>query len=811
MAEAGTVVVPVIPSVSAFLPTLERALAPALAKLKTEFTSAGTGLSQAMTGVGLAAGAVFAGLSIKGVTAFQDIAGEVRTLETQLGTTAEQASILRAQADAVGVSTTQLSAGFSTLGKKIVANDDVLAQYGVEVARTADGQVDFGATLLSISDIFQAMPPGVDRTAAAMALFGRSGKALLPLLSANSDELASFAANAEAAGLIMSEQDVQASRDFAIAQRELGAAFEGIAVSLGRALVPLLTRLAEILRVALDIVGPFLPQIRNLFVAFLAYKALTFIPALFEDMVTNLEELATVTGVTAAAQTAASTAVATTGAAAATGAVQLRLFSEAELAAGTAGGAAAAGGLSALLSKLGQVLPLLLRFAPGLIGIGGIQVPSMDTRGVTDAIATMGKLHTQLGSTQQDWEDLTARIEKGTGVQDLNVQAVKVATLQMIPYAEALHTVAEAARDAAAAQTEFNRVDTAQAVESTRQVLHSFGTDIESLGTLTGTSSRDVAANITGMVRDVKGALHKDDAVAAAKAWAHGIAAQLATAKEAFRTMAAGIAEQLGFVSGAFSTFVGDSSVSLHEFEGKLDHALTAQKRFTSDLTTLLDSGGKGFAILGQQFLDAGAAGATRLHQLVNAPKEVQAAFARLARTSNSLATSASQVLAHKLGGTLRDIRGFFEDLTRAIEKKLDIDIDGSDIVTAKKDTDKLGQSILNLTKTPFVVTAKADTSAADNAFQSFISRWAGTQITLFGLLDIAPVDGHATGFHQTVTKPTLMLVGERGPERVDVTPSRDTGPSGPGGSGAASLRIDWRHNRGDLQGELDQLDRMAL
>jgi len=244
----------------------------------------------AVTGIA-GIGVALTALMVKGVATFTNVAAEVRKLEGQLGTTAEQASVLRAQGEALGVDVDQLSTGFGILAKHLVANDDVLQQYGIDVVRTADGQVDFQAVLAQLSETFSGMGPGVDRTAAAMNLFGRSGKSLLPLLAANSDELATFAANAEKAGLIMSQADVDAARALTIAQRELGQAWEGLQVQLARAVIPMLTDLAHIVTVAVRELAPFLPLIRNIGLAFLGWKALTFIPDLLENIASGLDAL----------------------------------------------------------------------------------------------------------------------------------------------------------------------------------------------------------------------------------------------------------------------------------------------------------------------------------------------------------------------------------------------------------------------------------------------------------------------------------------------------------------------------------------
>src|SRR5439155_4358065 len=71
-------------------------------------------------------------------------------------------------------------------------------------------------------------------------------------------ELARLAQHAKEAGLIMSEDDVQAARALGIAQRELSASVKGLELGIGRALVPTLTELATSLTTVTNNLRPAL-------------------------------------------------------------------------------------------------------------------------------------------------------------------------------------------------------------------------------------------------------------------------------------------------------------------------------------------------------------------------------------------------------------------------------------------------------------------------------------------------------------------------------------------------------------------------
>src|SRR5207244_13416047 len=106
------------------------------------------------------------------------------------------------------------------------------------VKRTSNGQVDFLATLGNVADRYKQMPAGVDRTALALNVFGRSGKDLIPILNKGSAGLRDLYQEAERMGLVFSQKDLDATRELAIEQRKLNEAITGIEVAIGKAALP---------------------------------------------------------------------------------------------------------------------------------------------------------------------------------------------------------------------------------------------------------------------------------------------------------------------------------------------------------------------------------------------------------------------------------------------------------------------------------------------------------------------------------------------------------------------------------------------
>ena len=101
--------------------------------------------------------------------------------------------------------------------------------------------------MLEVADKFAAMPDGAEKTADAMALFGKSGKDLIPILDLGSAGLQEAMDDANKYGLTLTGANVDAVRAFGLAHKDLDEAMEGVTLQLGAALMPALATGAETL------------------------------------------------------------------------------------------------------------------------------------------------------------------------------------------------------------------------------------------------------------------------------------------------------------------------------------------------------------------------------------------------------------------------------------------------------------------------------------------------------------------------------------------------------------------------------------
>lgn len=254
-------------------------------RLEPQIAKVGAAAGPVGTAIAAAAATATAAIGAS-VHATQDWAAGIRQLQTVTGLSAEEASSLAGAGSELGLTIDQLTSGFGLLSKAIVNGSTGLDQYGIST-RDAEGNIlPFSDVLSNVSDKFLSLPEGPERAAFAMNVFGRSGRQLIPILSQGSAGLAELEQKARDAGLVMSQDDVDASKELTSAQRELGTAFKGAAVQLGELFIPAVTALVRGFRDALAFIVRFGRGVGQVFNAIgrAAKPALDFISNALKDV-----------------------------------------------------------------------------------------------------------------------------------------------------------------------------------------------------------------------------------------------------------------------------------------------------------------------------------------------------------------------------------------------------------------------------------------------------------------------------------------------------------------------------------------------
>lgn len=176
---------------------------------------------------------------------FSSVAGETRSLQRVLGGTAEDMSRLRFTSEELGVSTESMTKSMVIAYGHFLKNDDAAKRMGISV-RDASGQMKPSVQVLGeIGDRLARVSNAQERATLTRQLFGRAGLDLLPILSQGSEGMKKFADESDKLGLTLSQKDLNSSRQMTLAVKEMKASFEGLWVSVGREVVPVMKVLAD--------------------------------------------------------------------------------------------------------------------------------------------------------------------------------------------------------------------------------------------------------------------------------------------------------------------------------------------------------------------------------------------------------------------------------------------------------------------------------------------------------------------------------------------------------------------------------------
>jgi hypothetical protein len=239
-----------------------------------EYGDAGLAAVKDVAAIGGAATAVGGALFAAAERAAH-FAEEIGHIAERSGATAEQVSTLRFEADRLNVSSEAVGRGLSffarnldiaaTTGKGAAA--PAFRELGIATEDSAGHVRSVSAVLPEVVEKLSRMEAGAAKTAATMALFGRGGAELIPMLNAlGAQGFDAVTKQAAALGRVVHEQDVVSAREFLAAQRELTAEVNAFALALGREVMPWLIQVFIKLQnfpILLRIVGLELQAVRD--------------------------------------------------------------------------------------------------------------------------------------------------------------------------------------------------------------------------------------------------------------------------------------------------------------------------------------------------------------------------------------------------------------------------------------------------------------------------------------------------------------------------------------------------------------------
>lgn len=173
-----------------------------------------------------------------------DAADATSKLAQKIGVATEEVAGLQLAYRLAGAGPEALQTSISRLSKGIVDGNLALRAMGIET-KTASGEFrSTTAVLYDVADAFATMGPGIQRTALAVEIFGKSGADLLPLLAGGSEGFREMAAMAEKLGLSISAETAKQAESFNDTLDLIGQSTQGVARRVAAQLLPTLQSLA---------------------------------------------------------------------------------------------------------------------------------------------------------------------------------------------------------------------------------------------------------------------------------------------------------------------------------------------------------------------------------------------------------------------------------------------------------------------------------------------------------------------------------------------------------------------------------------
>ena len=210
-------------------------------------------LGAVKSGLGLlVTGAVRAGEGLTEIiTKTVETAGALNDTSVALGVTTDAIQELGYAAKLNGSSVEGMSDGLRKLSINMAAaasGSEEAAQtfrkLGVQI--TANGKLrEADEVFGDLAEKFKAMPDGARKVATAVALFGKSGAALIPTLQAGRDGLAELRQEARELGIVLDKDTIAAGDDLGDTWDKLKAAADGLRYSIGGPLLKSLKDSAE--------------------------------------------------------------------------------------------------------------------------------------------------------------------------------------------------------------------------------------------------------------------------------------------------------------------------------------------------------------------------------------------------------------------------------------------------------------------------------------------------------------------------------------------------------------------------------------
>lgn len=219
-----------------------------------KFTNAG----QQLRGLSIAAAGVVASLGAMAVKAAAS-ADDINTLSKQTGLSTEEIQKYQYAAERIDVPLETLTGSMAKLTKsmesaRLGSKNQVAAfeDLGISIFDVNGGLRNNQDVFAEAIEVLSKLENSTERDALAMQIFGKSAQDLNPLILGGADALKQYGEEAEAAGLILSQDVLDSANEFNDAMDKMKATAESAAMKIGSSLAPTLIPLIEQLANVID-------------------------------------------------------------------------------------------------------------------------------------------------------------------------------------------------------------------------------------------------------------------------------------------------------------------------------------------------------------------------------------------------------------------------------------------------------------------------------------------------------------------------------------------------------------------------------
>lgn len=229
--------------------TLGINVSPAIEKLAKKFDGVSAAVGNAILGIG----AMISGL-VKCSMASAELADELITLSNQTGISTDELQKMQYASKFLDVDVQTMTGSINKMVRSMnEARDgsgnasEAFKKLRIRVTDSRGALRDQNDVFAEVIDKLKNVKNETERDALSMQIFGRSAQELNPLIKAGSEGLKEYYEEAEKLGIVMSEEDVMALGQMQDAWDKMQSSFDAVKNQLALALLPVLTKLFEVI------------------------------------------------------------------------------------------------------------------------------------------------------------------------------------------------------------------------------------------------------------------------------------------------------------------------------------------------------------------------------------------------------------------------------------------------------------------------------------------------------------------------------------------------------------------------------------